>query len=110
VAVLSLTYYLRRRIGARRWRLAHRFIPIAWALAAVHVIGAGTDAVSLWLDIPVALTIALTLALLAERQVVRRARAAPARGAPATPAVEREAPPEDRDVPAPLWSRAARPS
>jgi sulfoxide reductase heme-binding subunit YedZ len=52
VAVLSLTYYLRRRIGARRWRLAHRFIPIAWALAAVHVIGAGTDAVSLWLDIP----------------------------------------------------------
>ena len=92
MAVLSLTYYLRRRIGARRWRLAHRLIPIAWALAAVHVIGAGTDAVSLWLDIPVA----LTLVLLAERQVVRRARAAHARSAPASPGVEREAPPEAR--------------
>ena len=44
---LSLTYYARRRLGSRRWRNAHRLIPVAWALAAVHVIGAGTDVVSL---------------------------------------------------------------
>jgi sulfoxide reductase heme-binding subunit YedZ len=46
-AGLSLTYYARRRIGARRWRNAHRLIPVAWAMAAVHVIGAGTDSASL---------------------------------------------------------------
>ena len=40
-AGLSLSYYARRRLGARRWRDAHRLIPVAWALAAVHVIGAG---------------------------------------------------------------------
>ena len=31
---LSLTYYARRRLGRRRSRNAHRFIPIAWAFAA----------------------------------------------------------------------------
>jgi sulfoxide reductase heme-binding subunit YedZ len=56
-AGLSLTYYARRRLGHRRWRAAHRFIPIAWALAAAHVIGAGTDAVSLWLQVILAATI-----------------------------------------------------
>jgi methionine sulfoxide reductase heme-binding subunit len=72
-AGLSLTYYARRRIGARRWRTAHRLIPIAWAIAAVHVIGAGTDAGSLWLQVPIALTIALVLAFLSERLLAGRA-------------------------------------
>ena len=62
-AGLSLSYYARRRLGARRWRTAHRLIPVAWAMAAVHVIGAGSDAGSLWLQIPLALTIALVLTL-----------------------------------------------
>jgi methionine sulfoxide reductase heme-binding subunit len=66
-AALSLTYYLRRRVGARRWRNAHRFIPVAWALAAVHVIGAGTDAGSLWLQATLAFTVASAGALLAYR-------------------------------------------
>src|SRR4051812_38240553 len=66
-AGLSLTYYARRRIGARRWRNAHRLIPIAWAMAAVHVIGAGTDAGSLWLQVPIALTMALVITLLGHR-------------------------------------------
>ena len=39
-AGLSLSYYARRRLGSRRWRTAHRLIPVAWALAAVHVISA----------------------------------------------------------------------
>src|SRR6478735_303269 len=64
---LSLTYYARRRLGQRRWRNAHRFIPIAWALAVVHVIGAGTDARSLWLLVPVALTVGAAGWLLADR-------------------------------------------
>jgi len=96
-AGLSLTYYVRRRIGSKRWRLAHRFIPVAWAIAALHVAGAGTDAVSLWLDVPLAVTAALVLALLAERHLSRRPPLAPAPDPPASPQFDREA--------APLWSR-----
>jgi sulfoxide reductase heme-binding subunit YedZ len=66
-AGLSLTYYARRRLGHRRWRAAHRFIPIAWALAAAHVIGAGTDAVSLWLQVILAATIAAIVVLGVQR-------------------------------------------
>ena len=98
-------YYARARLGARRWRTAHRFIPVAWAMAALHVAGAGTDAVSLWLQVPLALTAALVLALLAERVLgARRARPA-ARSRPqpaAAPAPEPAAAPV-----APLWSGAA---
>jgi sulfoxide reductase heme-binding subunit YedZ len=99
-AALSLGYYVRRRIGARRWRRAHRFIPVAWALAAVHVIGAGTDAVSLWLEVPIALTAGLVLTLLGQRVLGAR-RPAPARTVrpPAEPQ-----PAEAEPRPAPLWS------
>ena len=72
-AGLSLTYYARRRLGTRRWRAAHRFIPFAWALAAAHVIGAGTDAVSLWLEVILAATMAAIVVLLAQRWLARRA-------------------------------------
>jgi len=114
-AGLSFTYYARARLGARRWRKAHRFIPVAWAMAALHVAGAGTDAVSLWLQVPLALTAALVLALLAERvRGARRAQPAPrSRPQPATPAAAPAAPvttpaPEPAASPAaPLWSRAA---
>jgi methionine sulfoxide reductase heme-binding subunit len=76
-AGLSLTYYARRRLGARRWRAAHRLIPIAWAMAVVHVIGAGSDAGSLWLQVPLALTMAAVLTLLGHRLL----GGLPARGA-----------------------------
>jgi sulfoxide reductase heme-binding subunit YedZ len=92
-AGLSLTYYARRRVGARRWRAAHRLIPIAWAMAAVHVIGAGTDAGSLWLQVPFALITGLVLTLLGQRLVGARApgsarspRPAPAQMAGPAPA------------------------
>lgn len=48
LAALGLTYYLRDRIGAARWRKLHRFTAIFWALAIVHTIGAGSDAAQLW--------------------------------------------------------------
>ena len=72
-AGLSLTYYARRRLGVRRWRAARRFIPFAWALSAAHVIGAGTDAVSLWLQVVLAATMAAVIALLAQRWLAGRA-------------------------------------
>jgi len=119
-AGLSLTYYARRRLGVRRWRRAHRFIPVAWALAAVHVAGAGTDAVSLWLQAPLALSAALVLALLAERLLGARRPARPAHtrapSAPAVPAApaaeparEPEPAPSPAAAPTPLWSRAGSP-
>jgi sulfoxide reductase heme-binding subunit YedZ len=105
-AGLSLTYYARRRLGNRRWRNAHRFIPIAWALAAAHVIGAGTDAVSLWLQVILAATIAAVVVLIVQRGLAGRTQPAgrkPARTgggsagtepAPTEPAPARHEPPE----------------
>ncbi len=43
-AALGLSYYARRKIGTKRWRNAHRWIVVAWALSIVHTLGAGTDA------------------------------------------------------------------
>ena len=100
-AALSLTYYARRRLGARRWRKAHRLIPVAWALAAVHVIGAGSDVGSRWLQVPLALTLALVIALLALRIAMsagRRRVAVPQPPAPARAPVR-----EVSTAPAPLW-------
>jgi sulfoxide reductase heme-binding subunit YedZ len=75
-AALSLSYYARKRIGARRWRNAHRWIPIAWLLGAAHVIGAGSDIGDLWMQVPFALTIGAVLALLGVR-VLRPTRISP---------------------------------
>ena len=47
--LLGPSFYLRRRIGARRWRKLHRATVIVWLLSIVHVLGAGSDASSLWL-------------------------------------------------------------
>jgi methionine sulfoxide reductase heme-binding subunit len=120
-AGLSLTYYARRRIGARRWRTAHRVIPVAWAMAAVHVIGAGTDAGSLWLQVPLALTMALVIALVGQRlldpgagRAVRAPRRVPvpvAVPAAATPpaaatAARATAPTQPMGI-APPWAAAA---
>jgi sulfoxide reductase heme-binding subunit YedZ len=66
LAALGLTYYLRDRIGAARWRKLHRFTAVFWLLAIVHTIGAGSDAAQLWfllisglMVVPAALLLAL---------------------------------------------------
>ena len=48
-ALLGLSFYARRRIGARLWRKAHRFTVAVYGLAVVHTLGAGTDASTPWL-------------------------------------------------------------
>lgn len=50
--VLGLSYYLRDKIGQARWRSAHRFTIIAYALCVVHVLGSGTDASQVWIRWP----------------------------------------------------------
>jgi sulfoxide reductase heme-binding subunit YedZ len=43
-AALGLSFYARRRFGPRLWRKLHRFTVVAWLLAVVHTLLAGTDA------------------------------------------------------------------
>lgn len=48
LAVLGLTYYLRERIGAARWRRLHRLTAVFWLAAIAHTIGAGSDTAQWW--------------------------------------------------------------
>jgi predicted ferric reductase len=53
IAALGLAYYARGRIGAARWRRAHRWIATFWALAALHTFLAGSDVDRLWFAVAV---------------------------------------------------------
>lgn len=66
LAALGVTYYMRDRIGAARWRRLHRLTAIFWVAAVIHTIGAGSDAAEIWflaisglLVVPAALLLAL---------------------------------------------------
>jgi methionine sulfoxide reductase heme-binding subunit len=48
-AILGLTFYVRRRIGTKRWRNLHRLTPLVYILGVTHTLGAGTDAGEPWL-------------------------------------------------------------
>jgi predicted ferric reductase len=48
-ALLGLSFYARRRIGARLWRRAHCARVLVYVLGVVHALGAGTDASIPWL-------------------------------------------------------------
>jgi methionine sulfoxide reductase heme-binding subunit len=65
--LLGPTFYLRRRIGARRWRTLHRATVIVWVLSAVHALGAGTDGTKLWLRVIVLTPVAPIVYLLVLR-------------------------------------------
>lgn len=49
--LLGPSFYLRRRIGARRWRKLHRMTALAWLLSVLHTLGAGSDGSKLWLRV-----------------------------------------------------------
>jgi len=101
-AALGLSYWLRDRIGRERWTTIHRLTLAAYALALIHVIGAGTDGGSAWLLAILALAL-LPLPTLAvrrllshereqERRAAARARAATRRPAAAGPDGRRATP------------------
>ena len=46
--LLGLSYYARRRIGARLWREAHRATIVVYLLGLLHALGAGSDASAVW--------------------------------------------------------------
>ncbi|MGB0872867.1 MAG: ferric reductase-like transmembrane domain-containing protein [Solirubrobacterales bacterium] len=63
VVILGLSYYARDRIGAARWKRLHRFVIVGWLLSVVHILGAGTDASTAWLRLPL-LTACAVIAVL----------------------------------------------
>jgi len=77
-ALLGLTFYVRRRLGQKRWRAAHRFAVLAWVLAVAHTLGAGTDAGTAWLRTLVLVTSAPVVGLF----LVRVSQPRPARRTP----------------------------
>jgi sulfoxide reductase heme-binding subunit YedZ len=91
---LSLSFYLRKRWGTRRWRAAHHVIPVFWGLAVLHGFLAGTDATAPWFLISVIAPVLVALTMLAmaadlgpsdpppTRSRQARAPAAPSRRAP----------------------------
>lgn len=87
--LLGPTFYLRRRIGPRRWRALHRFIVLAWLLSAVHTVGSGSDASHLWLRALVLLPVMPIAYLL----VLRVLRPAPVRAVRSAPSAARSASP-----------------
>jgi methionine sulfoxide reductase heme-binding subunit len=95
-AGLGLSFYARRRFGARRWRALHRLVPIAYALAVVHVLGAGSDAGTLGLRVLVLGSLVPVGALLALRLMTRPVAPPPAQPAapPLQPAAAEPGPPE----------------
>jgi methionine sulfoxide reductase heme-binding subunit len=73
-AVLGLSYYVRRRIGAKLWRKAHRATVVVYLLGLVHALGAGTDATAVWFRWWVLLTTPIVGGLFVYRVLSGRAK------------------------------------
>ena len=84
-AILGLTFYVRRRIGTKRWRNLHRLTPVVYVLGVTHTVGAGTDAGEPWL---MALLIATgtPILYLGVMRALPAERPAPARAGAVAPA------------------------
>ncbi|MDX6690244.1 MAG: methionine sulfoxide reductase heme-binding subunit [Solirubrobacteraceae bacterium] len=89
-ALLGLSYYVRRRIGTKRWRSLHRLTLLVYVLGVTHTLGAGTDASAIWLQAILIVTGAPILFLMLLRFLPG---AGPAAARPAQP---RPAPQPDR--------------
>ncbi|MDQ6841995.1 MAG: hypothetical protein M3025_06180 [Actinomycetota bacterium] len=69
---LGLSYYLRSKIGNRRWKMIHRFTVLAWLGGLVHAFTEGTDAGQLWFIGLVLVTASPAVVLLAMRLTRRQ--------------------------------------
>ncbi|HET7418419.1 MAG TPA: ferric reductase-like transmembrane domain-containing protein [Solirubrobacterales bacterium] len=81
-ALLGLSYYVRRRIGARLWRKAHRATVVVYLLGLVHALGAGSDASAVWFRWWVLLTTPAIAGLFVYRVISARTRKQGRRKAP----------------------------
>jgi methionine sulfoxide reductase heme-binding subunit len=78
-AILGLTFYVRRRIGTKRWRMAHRLTPLVYAMGVAHALGAGTDRRTIAVLLIVTGTPVLYLGILRALPAERPVRASAAR-------------------------------
>jgi sulfoxide reductase heme-binding subunit YedZ len=85
-ALLGLSFYARRRVGAKRWRTLHRATPLVYALGLAHTLGAGTDAGTPWLR-AFMIASALPISALLVLRLAGGRRGSPVRGRPAQRAV-----------------------
>ena len=72
--LLGLSFYLRQRIGVKRWRVVHRFTALAWVLGVIHAVGEGSDAGRTWFLVITAIVVIPTLVLLIARLARPRGR------------------------------------
>ncbi len=85
LAALGLSYYVRARIGASRWKRLHRFTALFWVLGVAHSIGAGTDAGEPWFLVAVGCAVLPAAVLLVGR--LARSGAASLEGSGGAPPV-----------------------
>ena len=71
-AALGLSFYARKRIGAKLWRKLHKATIAVYLLAVVHTLGAGSDVA--WLRPAMLITGAPILFLLTLRMLPQRPR------------------------------------
>jgi sulfoxide reductase heme-binding subunit YedZ len=71
-AALGLSFYARKRIGAKLWRKLHRATIAVYVLAVIHTLGAGSDVA--WVRPAMLITGAPILYLLALRMLPQRPR------------------------------------
>ena len=76
--LLGGSFYARRWIGVRRWRVMHRFTVLFWALGVVHSVGEGTDARSPWFLFLTAVAVVPPVGLFIARVARPRAGGRPA--------------------------------
>lgn len=86
-AILGLSFYARRRIGAKLWRKLHRATVVVWVLGVIHTLGAGTDSGSPWLR-TLMLATGMPIVVLFAVRMLRRPKP---RRAPAAPPQVQEA-------------------
>ncbi|MFN8162927.1 MAG: ferric reductase-like transmembrane domain-containing protein [Solirubrobacterales bacterium] len=98
-ALLGLSFYARKRIGAKLWRKAHRATVLVYVLGLVHALGAGTDASAVWFRWWVILTAPLIGGLLVHRVLSGRAKKQAKAAGPNRLADRRGAPERGRSIP-----------
>ncbi|HEY1285226.1 MAG TPA: hypothetical protein VGF04_04000 [Solirubrobacterales bacterium] len=87
-ALLGLSFYFRRRIGARLWRKAHRATMLVYVFGLAHALGSGSDASASWFRWWVVLTAPVIGGLFVYRVLggrVKRSGAEQRRPRPARP-------------------------
>lgn len=82
--IIHASFALRQRIGIKRWRSLHRLTLVAWAMAAIHGLSAGSDSSLAWVQYMYAGTIGIVLGLFAWRMLTVTPKPAP-RVNPKTP-------------------------